>query len=348
MRDGILYCGHEPYGTEREAKRKEKTVGIKDEVKKIAADFGIDKIGFGSVERLTGIPSADPSYLLPDAATVISLVGVNDRDAIRAYLAKEDQVAYAADMTETYKRLFRTGRAIANYLSEKGHTSVNVVPNFSYRESKEPYDMVPDFSHRYSAVAAGVGLMGWSGNLMTPEYGSAVHLGSVLTAASIESDPMLGENPCDQCKLCVAACPPGFMSSNEEMSHNLGGMPFVTCKKAHNARCIICCAGMTGLSKNGKWSTWSPYRVDVPGSDEGLPELVDRERRRMVERGKVDPMIFLSGGDPRETKSLLPTCGNCGAICWEKREDREENYRLLTTSGVVVEREGGGVAVVKT
>jgi len=32
----------------------------------------------------------------------------------------------------------------------------------------------------------------------------------------------------------------------------------------------------------------------------------------------------------------INTCGNCGLICWEKREDREENRRILLNSGVVV------------
>ncbi len=323
-------------------------MSLKEVIKKIAGDFGVDKVGFGSVERLEGIPSADPSYLLPETATVISLAAANDRRAIRAYLSKRDQVAYAVDMTETYKRLFRAGRAIAEELNGRDHNSVNVVPNFSYRPQKEPYDMVPDFSHRYSAVAAGVGLMGWSGNLMTPEYGSAVHLGSVLTEVSIEPDPILEKNPCDNCKLCVAVCTTGYMSMNDEMYHHLGGIPFITCKKANNARCIICCAGMTGLSKDGKWSTWSPYKVNVPSTDNGLDKLVDKERQQMVERIKVDPMVFLSGGDVRETKSLLPTCGNCGAICWEKREDREENYKLLTTSGTVVLDENKSLKVIKT
>jgi epoxyqueuosine reductase QueG len=181
---------------------------------------------------------------------------------------------------------------------------------------------------------------------MTPEYGAAVHLSSVLTGAPIEPDPILEGNPCDNCKLCVAVCPPGFMNMKEEMFHHLGGVPYITCKKAHNARCVICCAGITGISKNGKWSTWSPYRVDVPSTDEGIAELTDNERRNMVERGKVDPMVFLCGGEVRETKSLLPTCGNCASICWENREDREANYKLLTTSGVVVE-EGGRIKVIK-
>jgi hypothetical protein len=38
--------------------------------------------------------------------------------------------------------------------------------------------------------------------------------------------------------------------------------------------------------------------------------------------------------DPNEV--YINTCGNCGLICWEKREDREENRRILMNSGVVV------------
>ncbi|MDP6510375.1 MAG: hypothetical protein QGH23_04100, partial [Dehalococcoidia bacterium] len=48
--------------------------------------------------------------------------------------------------------------------------------------------------------------------------------------------------------------------------------------------------------------------------------------------------------NPNET--YTNTCGNCGLICWEKREDREENRRLLMDSGVVVlNAEGQRVAV---
>lgn len=34
--------------------------------------------------------------------------------------------------------------------------------------------------------------------------------------------------------------------------------------------------------------------------------------------------------------TYISTCGNCQFICWERREDRDENQRILTGSGVVV------------
>jgi epoxyqueuosine reductase QueG len=72
--------------------------------------------------------------------------------------------------------------------------------------------MVPDFSHRYAAVAAGLGDLGWSGNLVTPRFGAAVYLTSVLTSAELEPDPLLEANPCDKCKLCTTVCPVEMLS----------------------------------------------------------------------------------------------------------------------------------------
>jgi len=46
--------------------------------------------------------------------------------------------------------------------------------------------MNPDLSHRYLAVRSGVGWFGFSGNVITPEYGAAVILGTCVTSAELE------------------------------------------------------------------------------------------------------------------------------------------------------------------
>lgn len=40
-------------------------------------------------------------------------------------------------------------------------------------------------------------------------------------------------------------------------------------------------------------------------------------------------------------KKLLPTCGNCQLVCHPDKEVRRRRHRLLTESGVVVQREDG-------
>jgi len=78
--------------------------------------------------------------------------------------------------------------------------------------------LTPTFSHRYGAVAAGLGSLGWSGNVLHPDHGARVLFNTVVTSAdlrpasdSVEQTP--SQTPCDRCRLCVQAnrgsCTPG-------------------------------------------------------------------------------------------------------------------------------------------
>src|SRR5665811_1685385 len=87
--------------------------------------------------------------------------------------------------------------------------------NFVYRQDSENWllDMHPPISHRYLAVRSGIGHFGYSGNIITKEYGSAIVLASVVTDAElIPTDPLPEEeNYCDECKLCLSVCSSGYM-----------------------------------------------------------------------------------------------------------------------------------------
>lgn len=59
-----------------------------------------------------------------------------------------------------------------------------------------------------AAVAAGLGVLGDNGQLITPRYGSYVFIGEILTTLSLPPDqPMGGE--CLHCGRCAAVCPGG-------------------------------------------------------------------------------------------------------------------------------------------
>lgn len=61
-------------------------------------------------------------------------------------------------------------------------------------------------SQKHAAQAAGLGTIGRHSLLITPEFGSMVWLGAVLTEAKLEPDPVLNRI-CNDCNLCVKACP---------------------------------------------------------------------------------------------------------------------------------------------
>jgi hypothetical protein len=214
----------------------------------------------------------------------------------------------------------------------------------------EMTEFIPDFSHRYGAVAAGIGRLGWSGNLLTPDYGAMVELGTVLTSARLKQDPLIENNPCDRCKMCSAVCPVGMIVKKRTVTVDIAGIREEIAAKKPNTCCWIGCTGYHGLSPNGKWSNWSPYRLD-----QALPESKKDLDALNILLQKADPQMDAeenSFSDYR--KAMFSTdwftntvCGNCRSVCWERREDREENRRLIAASGVVVLNPDGSRTVAR-
>ena len=321
---------------------------LSSQVKAIARENGAALVGITSRERLIGAPpSADPDYLLPSTRSVISFVIPLDRKVIRDFLSKKDWLAHGADYKRISRELYTIADSLVGFLKEKGFEAIRPDMNSVYRpesgssgttDTANMVDMVPDFSHRYGAVAAGLGRLGWSGNLMTHQFGSAVFIGSVLTSAVLEPDPLLEEDPCDKCKLCTTVCPVEMMDKKETMSVTIAGREYSYGKKGNNARCIIACGHNHGLGPDRTWSTWSPYHVDYPLPGEVAEVIALSRQIRAADpnnQGKRTTLTIRDRCfDPNEI--FINSCGNCGLICWEKRADREENRRILMNSGVVV------------
>jgi NAD-dependent dihydropyrimidine dehydrogenase PreA subunit len=200
-------------------------------------------------------------------------------------------------------------------------------------------EFIPEFSHRYGAVAAGIGRLGWSGNLLTTDYSALVELGTVITSAKLNSDPLLENNPCDRCKLCTAVCPVDMIDKKKSITVRVAGIDEEIAGKRPNTCCWIGCTGYNGLSTNGKWSNWSPYRLSQP-----LPQdknKLDALNKRLQ---KADPQMYLDDNSFSDYRAAMfnpnwftnTVCGNCRLVCWKDKKDREDNKRLIATSGVVV------------
>jgi len=319
---------------------------LKEEIKAIAKEKGIDKVGFTTKNCLQDAPpSGDLSYVLANALSAISLLVAFDKTAIRKYLSKQDQMEHTRDHRLAYIKLRDAATAIQSLLREKGFEADAPLPNFAYRKDQPFMAMAPPLSHRYVAVASGLGWLGWSGNLVTPEYGAPVALTSVVTSAYLEPDPPIEGESCKACHLCVASCPSSFMSRSDEVSVKIAGRTYKYNRKATNLRCNVTCGGANGVRcPDAKWSTWSYKVLDLPGSgdDESFINKVleygkdpgNRRLRALIDVEKLD----INGGDEfdRFVDRLLLTCCNCMLICWPELKDRKENYLLLTTSGRVV------------
>lgn len=81
------------------------------------------------------------------------------------------------------------------------------------REGNIPPDLFIHF--RLCAVACGVGEIGWSKMLLTPEFGPMQRVMFLFTDAELEPDPMYdGPKLCKMCMKCARECPGGCIPSD--------------------------------------------------------------------------------------------------------------------------------------
>jgi ferredoxin len=199
--------------------------------------------------------------------------------------------------------------------------------------------LTPSFSHRYGAVAAGLGVLGWSGNVLHPEHGARMLFNTVLTSAELTPSPMLDRQLCDGCRLCVRACQSGFIHPRESDSVTIGGRRSEHNRKASNLRCILVCGGFSGTSRYPGWSTWSEGRVTLPDDDADLQQTWDDLLLRSLGRGSHGAETFARlvhhseyGFVHRPEARFESTCGYCQYVCAGEREERKALYEALSAT----------------
>ena len=341
---------------------------LKDELRELARSMGAADARVATKEMMEGPPSGDPTYVFPDARSVVAFAVPLGTDYIEDYLGKKTRMVFKRVLYEKYQLVGGIGAAIAGRIRQAGFRAESVSPNAVFRSNEEgsrgPSFLVPDFSHRYAAVASGLGTFGWSGNVLVEGYWSNVFLGSVITEAELPPDQPLDESLCDGCKTCTRVCPLEFVQSKESQSLTLGGRQYEYNAKGNHMRCGLSCSGFNGRSRDGKWSSWSFLDYGFPETDEDVLsqfaralqdpaaemairatgfDLATGQRAKWVDTGDKRKAGILY----RSYEDTYPTCNHCMMVCSGPRERRKELMQLLHSSGVVIRMEDGTEKAVK-
>ncbi|MBT3360584.1 MAG: epoxyqueuosine reductase [Rhodospirillales bacterium] len=313
---------------------------------------GAAKAGIVGTEALDGgPPSADLTYVLEGAKSAVSFAVAMDPDSISPYLMKQDRERLEKEMIRANVTASGIALHLSNYLINKGYKSVPVAANLVYRRPEggdaayDPMEPVyPDIAHRYLAAQSGLGFMGMSGNLITPEYGATVILAAVVTKAELVATPPLPpeENYCDDCRLCLASCTSRFMDFENKTRVNLGDAEVTYSERRSLARCDLVCSGYTGLAPNGRWSTWSPGRFEIPRDDKDIPAAYEKITEAYAKWPQAPGGRTFFYTDEK----LRMTCGNCQLICAADPEERKRRLKMLKNSGVILQNEDGGLEAV--
>jgi Fe-S-cluster-containing hydrogenase component 2 len=181
------------------------------ELRALAMECGADDAGAINLSRPE--MAAELPYIhaaMARAKAAICLVKKMPAEPIRSTrrsLANGEFHASTDDVGEV-------GRRLAVALAERGIGALNTTPGFPMEMAEFP-GRTWVVSHKLVAEAAGLGKMGIHRNVIHPKFGNFVLLNTVLLDQEVteESKP-LDYNPCVECKLCVAVCPVGAISSD--------------------------------------------------------------------------------------------------------------------------------------
>ena len=241
------------------------------QVKEKASALGAHLVGIAPIERMEGAPpELHPRRLLPEARSLVSMAYRINRGVQQLHLRGTTPMPFSRFAgLEPKERLDDMGLDLANFLEDMGYISLPVPANQYYFQEKG----IGEVSHRHVAMAAGLGRLGRGGFLVTPEYGGAVQLITVITAAPLEPDSMLDEDPCAGCpRPCVSICPVQAIRLDRDRVMTMAGKEYRYGWLSY-LRCQWACGGLVTDDR-----IYGLSDVPMPAlDDEDDPEQVRKE-----------------------------------------------------------------------
>ena len=256
----------------------------KEEVKALAKSLGADLVGIASMDRFEGAPKQmDPRYIMPEAKSMIvmgfrvmrgSLRGIEEGTFFSNYSA----MGYGG---LTYLYIPMTVINMCRAIEDEGYEAIPIGHQSDWRgitndgELRENYSRPveegkpqPDIMlHlRICAYLAGLGEIGYSKMLITPEFGPRLRIGVILTELELEPDPIYdGPKLCNRCMACVRECPGHAISPTKTVKVTLAGHEV----EWGELDCDACDIAFRGgvVCQDGEQGTYQAGRDDIkPGS----------------------------------------------------------------------------------
>lgn len=162
--------------------------------------LGTSKVGFANVDGL-----ASEFTSLPNG---ISLVLKLPKQAIN-FLNEENYKSYWKCFHKQIDELTEIAMKGEEYIKSLGYDAFALTMTRNECDMEKLLSILP---YKTIATKSGLGWIGRSALFVTPEYGSAVALGAILTDMPLEFGEPITDSECDDCTNCQDACPVGAIN----------------------------------------------------------------------------------------------------------------------------------------
>ena len=182
---------------------------LREELEEYAQSLGIDLFGVADLtenethsfimrqggEHISGFPRSISLGIRLLDPIVDQLYRHEDLSAIYSYRGLYDSANANLD---------RAALLVAKKIQEAGFKAYPIPASQTVNDRK----LEATISHKLSAHLSGLGWIGKSCLLITPEHGPRVRFATILTDAKFETGKPI-KNKCGGCRECVDICPPG-------------------------------------------------------------------------------------------------------------------------------------------
>ena len=181
----------------------------------------------------------------------------------------------------------------------------------------------------YAAALAGCGAVGLNGLLITPDCGSLVFIGAILTGRDVVAEERSGTNTCDRCGRCAEACPTGALrvtEGNRAFNRELC-LSYLTQKKGAltgRENRFIAQNGMVWGCDRCQLSCPRNYGISLTGIPEFLDKLVCNIPEEQLSGMPDEEFLRLFGDRAFAWRGLAPLKRNAESIlCYNKSKNNE-------------------------
>lgn len=164
-------------------------------IKDYLISLGASKVGFADVNGL-----ASEFVDLPNAISIVLKI---PKETIQ--LVKDESYGeYWASFHKQIDKLTEISLKGEEYIKNLGYNAFGLTMTRNECDMKKLLSILP---YKTMATKSGLGWIGRSALFVTPEYGSAVALGGILTDMPLDFGTPITDSECDECTNCQEACP---------------------------------------------------------------------------------------------------------------------------------------------
>ena len=164
-------------------------------IKDYLISLGASKVGFADVNGL-----ASEFVDLPNAISIVLKIPKETIQLVK----NESYGEYWASFHKQIDKLTEISLKGEEYIKNLGYNAFGLTMTRNECDMKKLLSILP---YKTMATKSGLGWIGRSALFVTPEYGSAVALGGILTDMPLDFGTPITDSECDDCTNCQEACP---------------------------------------------------------------------------------------------------------------------------------------------